>query len=169
MSFISKWLQKLRNRLIHNQDTPASVAFGFSIGIFLGFSPLWGVKTLLSMGLAKLLRTSVIAAVVGVTLHEFIIPLTPLLIRWEYDLGYWLLSNPHHFPTHVHLGTHAERWFKWSTYLSSGKPLLLGSLTIGMPAAILAYWIAKPLIIRWRKKHPRPVKDGEQIEDATTI
>ena len=33
-------------------DTPHSVALGSAIGIFFGFTPLWSLKTLLSIGVA---------------------------------------------------------------------------------------------------------------------
>jgi Uncharacterized protein conserved in bacteria (DUF2062) len=38
--------------------------------MFIGFTPLFGVKTLLSLGVAYLLRCNPIAAVIAVSLHH---------------------------------------------------------------------------------------------------
>jgi uncharacterized protein len=36
-----------------------------------------------------------VVAAIGVTLDDIILPVVPLLLGWEYDVGYWLLSHPH--------------------------------------------------------------------------
>lgn len=72
-----------------------AVALGLAVGILLGFTPLFGLKTLLALGLAYALKASKAAAIVGVTLHDLATPFIPLLLRVEYDTGYGLLSRPH--------------------------------------------------------------------------
>lgn len=42
-------------------------------------------------------------AAIGVTLHDIILPVVPLLLGWEYDVGYWLLSHPHELPPRLRL------------------------------------------------------------------
>jgi uncharacterized protein (DUF2062 family) len=149
---VYNWLRKQRHKLIHNRDTPEAVALGFAVGIFWGFSPLWGLKTLLSAGFAKLLRGNVVAAIVGVTLHEIILPLVPLLLKFEYQIGKWVLTGSTHGHV-IRILPHGADLLKWSTYLEDGKPLLLGSLVLGVPAGIIAYWITRPLVVRWRITH----------------
>ena len=51
-------------------DTPHSIALGSAIGIFFGFTPLWSLKTLLSIATAWLFRCNKVAAAIAVTLHE---------------------------------------------------------------------------------------------------
>ena len=45
-----------------------------------------------------LLRCNPIAAVIAVSLHDVALPLWPVVLRMQYDIGFWVLSNPHHFP-----------------------------------------------------------------------
>ena len=84
------------------------LAIGVAAVVFWGFVPLVGLKTLLALGCARLLRGSMVAAVITVTLHDVLLPVAPLLLRWEYDLGYWLLSHPHAFPPSLQLNRHGR-------------------------------------------------------------
>jgi hypothetical protein len=125
-----------------------------AIGIFFGFSPLFGLKTLLSIFFAWLMRCNILAAAIAVTLHDVAIPFMPVLYRWEYKVGYWILSNPHEWPLslkQLHWDAHA--WWSWTTFLTVGKPLLLGSLAIGTPVALVSFVITKQLIVRHRHRH----------------
>ena len=69
-------------------DSGDAVARGFALGVGLGFTPLFGLKTLLAMVLAPLLRGNRMAAIVGTTIHDVTLPLMPALLRLEYDLGF---------------------------------------------------------------------------------
>src|SRR5262245_40733698 len=150
-----EWFKRHSLRLLAIRDTPEAVAGGVAIGMFFGFTPLFGLKTLLSLAVAWLFGCNLLAAAVAVTLHDIALPFMPLLYRWEYDVGYWLLSHPHAWPqslSHVHLGPHA--WRSWTTFLTVGKPLLIGSLLFSTPVAVVAYYVTRRAIIRHRRKHP---------------
>jgi uncharacterized protein (DUF2062 family) len=132
----------LGTKLVTLKDTPHAIAGGVAIGVFIGFTPLFGIKTLLSLGAAYLLRCNPIAAVIAVSLHDVVTPFWPVLLRIEYDLGFWVLSNPHHFPPkmethHIHLA----ELMKWTTFFDLGLPLLIGSLFLAAPAAALFYFV----------------------------
>ena len=134
---------------------------GVAVGMFFGFVPLVGLKTLLALGVARLFRGNLLAAAITVTLHDVLLPIAPILLRWEYDLGFWLLSHPHDLPPHLQL--HGERvaaWLHWSTFLTIGRPLLVGSLIFALPAAFLAYY----LMLRWaeRREKKRILRTSEQ-------
>ncbi|MHB8519401.1 MAG: DUF2062 domain-containing protein [Limisphaerales bacterium] len=149
---VRAWFRQHYHNLMVISDTPNAIAVGFAVGVFFGFTPLLGLKTLLSIFSAWVLRSSKIAAVIGVTLHDLILPFMPLLLRLEFQIGYWLLSNPHQFPPRFHLsGVPPREFLQWTTFLTVGGPLLIGSMIIGIPAAFLAYWIAKGLVIEYRK------------------
>ncbi len=136
-------------KLVSLKDTPHAIAGGVAIGIFMGFTPLFGVKTLLALGLAYLLRCNPIAAVISVSLHDVVAPLWPVMLRVEYDIGYWLLSHPHVFPpklesAHFHPGD----LLKWTTFVRIGPRMLLGSLFLSIPASIIGYFIMIALLTR---------------------
>jgi len=107
----------------------------------MGFSPLFGLKTLLSLGLAFALRCNPIAAVITVSLHDVVTPIWPFLIYVEYNIGYWILSSPHTLPPElVHSHLHVSELMKWSMFQSVGLPVLVGSLFLSTPAAIISYF-----------------------------
>jgi uncharacterized protein len=153
---LHNWLRKHSLRLLAIADTPEAIAGGVAIGIFFGFTPLFGLKTLLSMFFAWLTGCNLLAAAIAVTLHDVALPFMPAIYRWEYDIGYWLLSKPHEWPValrHVQWDVHA--WRSWTTYLTVARPLLLGSLIFAIPLAALSFFGTKAFIERYRRKHPK--------------
>jgi len=74
-------------------DTPHSIALGSAIGIFFGFTPLWSMKTLLSIGVAWICKCNKIAAAIAVTLHDVILPLMPAIYFWQYRIGMRVLHG----------------------------------------------------------------------------
>src|SRR5262249_28311860 len=130
---LRRWFQEHSLRLLAIRDSPEAIAGGVAIGIFFGFTPLVGLKTLSAICLAWLTRSNVLSAVIAGTLHDLIWPFMPFIFVWEYKIGYWLLNDE--WPRHMsrfHLKW--SEWFKWTTFLTVGKPLLLGSLVFGTPA-----------------------------------
>lgn len=135
------------------QDTPQSIALGAAIGIFLGFTPLFGLKTLLAFALAALFRVNKIAAVLAVSLHDVVFPLWPVLYRVEFDLGYWVLHAPHQWPARLEIrGLDFHQWLNWKLFSTVGGPTLLGSVIFGAPASAAAYALLKRALAR--RQHP---------------
>lgn len=144
MKRLFKHLKDLAKKLVSLKDSPHAIAGGVAIGVFIGFTPLWGVKTLLCLGLAYALRCNPIAAVIAVSLHDVLTPFAPVFMRWQYDLGYWILSHPHQFPPKLemlHTHIHPMEMLKWTTFFQLGLPILLGSLLFSVPAAALFYFV----------------------------
>ncbi len=158
-----RWLHEHSLKLLAIRDTPEAIAGGIAIGIYFGFAPLFGLKTLLAIFVAWLTRSNILAAVIAGTLHDVFLPLMPIIYRWEYDIGYWLLSQPHHWPpglTRLHLD--GLSWRSWSTFLSIGKPLLLGGLLCPLPFTVLTFVLTRPLVRRHQlKKHARELLSAE--------
>jgi uncharacterized protein len=147
------WLREKWDELFRLKDTEHAIALGMSIGMFFGFTPLLGFKTLIAIGLARLLRANFLAAAIAVTLHDVFLPIFPFLLRIEYQIGYWLLSYPHQFAPRIHLESHSiSTWFHWSTFLTVGRPLLVGSLFFAAPIGVVTYYVTLVLLER-RKRH----------------
>jgi uncharacterized protein (DUF2062 family) len=152
---LRRWLKDHSLKLLAIRDTPNAIAGGVAIGIFFGFTPLLGLKTLLSIFFAWLTRSNIIAAVIAVTLHDVALPFMPVLFRWEYNIGYWLLSDPHQWPERLRdLHWRAREWRNWTTFFSVGQPLLLGSVLVSGPVALLAFCVTRGMVTRHRRKHP---------------
>ncbi len=158
MNAIVEHVTGLLRKLFALKDTPHSIAGGVAIGVFIGFTPLFGVKTLLSLGLAYILRCNMMAAVIAVSLHDVFILFSPMLLRLEYDIGYWLMSHPHqHAPKLQMHHEHFKELLRMSTDVDAlkhvGLPLLVGSLFIALPSAVVAYFLTL-IVARGRAKEP---------------
>jgi uncharacterized protein len=158
-----RWLHEHSLKLLAIRDTPEAIASGVTIGIFIGFTPLIGLKTVLTILLAWLTRSNIIAAVIASAAHDILWPVMPVIFRWQYDLGYWLLSQPHHLPPPLTRSSlEARSWRNWTHLLTVGKPLLLGSVVSSAPLAVLSYVLTLRLVARHqRKKHPQVPPEPE--------
>ncbi|MEO8043386.1 MAG: DUF2062 domain-containing protein [Spartobacteria bacterium] len=144
-----RWLNHLHFRIVTIDDTPHSIALGVAIGIFFGFTPLWSLKTLLSIAVAWLFKSNKIAAAISVQLHDLILPFMPAIYLWEYKIGYWALHG--HLPLRSHFHPLALRdYIHWEIFFSVGRPLLVGSLLIGLPSAAIVYLVCRGLVTSHR-------------------
>jgi len=116
--------------------------------------PLFGVKTLLALGAAWLLRCNKIAAVITVSLHHLLILFAPVILGFEYEVGSWILSHPHHLPES--LGTeilkHPAELLHWSMFFKFGGPLLMGGLVLAVPLSAITYGLSYWLVSRHQAK-----------------
>src|SRR5438874_11541441 len=93
--------------LVTMADTPHSIALGSAIGIFFGFTPLWSLKTLLSIALSCICRCNNIAAAIAVTVHDVLILLVPAIYFAVYKVVCWALRRtPTAHRVLFHLGLH---------------------------------------------------------------
>jgi uncharacterized protein (DUF2062 family) len=88
-----------------------------------------------------------------VTLHDLMLPLMPALYFWEYKMGMWALHG--RIPQrpgfrHVPL----REYMEWTTFFTVGQPLLVGSVFLALPAAIVTYFALRGLLIRSRASRP---------------
>ena len=114
-------------------DTPHSIALGSAIGIFFGFTPLWGVKTLLSIAVAWVFRCNKIAAAIAVTLHDVLIFVMPA-ITVEHKMGCWALHRPPPGTAFVSIST--ARLFALECIYAAGLAAFVGSLFVALPARL---------------------------------
>ena len=134
-------------------DTPHSIAGGAAIGIFLGFTPLFGFKTLIAMLVAWVFRCSYVAAAIAVSLHDVVFFLIPVILRLEYGIGFFLLHYPHLWPPKINVHhLQMSEWFKWNIFIKIGWPMLVGSLFVGIPLAAATYFITLPIVTRYQAR-----------------
>src|SRR5215469_7570194 len=132
---VRRWLREHSLKLLAIRDTPEAIAGGVAIGIFFGFTPLFGLKTVLAILVAWLTGSNILAAVIAGAMHDIIIPLMPAIYLWEYGVGYWLLSHPHRWPVPPPMHRlHREflDWHTWANFFFGdvGKRLLLGGFIV---------------------------------------
>lgn len=148
-----KWLADHHMTLVTMADTPHSIALGSAIGIFFGFTPLWSLKTLLSIAVAWVCRCNKIAAAIAVTIHDVLIFVMPAVYFAEYKLGCWTLHRPP--PAHrirFHFGLHD--YLNWELFRRWVWPAMIGSLFLAVPSAVIVYFLMRMLISRARSPQP---------------
>ncbi|MFM8363743.1 MAG: DUF2062 domain-containing protein [Verrucomicrobiota bacterium] len=141
--------RSLREKLLDLRDAPHALAGGVAIGMFIGFTPLFGLKTLLCLAAAYLLRCNPIAAVIAVSLHDVVTPFWPVLLELEFKIGSEVLKILHDTPpapSSMHF--HIRDVMQWTTFLGLGLPMLVGSMFLSAPAAFIAYWLTLPVFKR---------------------
>jgi len=90
-----------------------------------------------------------IAAAISVQLHDLILPFMPAIYLWEYKFGFWAMHG--HLPQRLNFRTLALRdYFQWELFFTVGRPLLVGSLIIGLPSATIIYFICRGLVTTHR-------------------
>src|SRR5437867_11811925 len=150
---LKRWLVSHHMTLMAIADTPHSIALGSAIGIFFGFTPLYPLKTLLSIGVAWVSRCNKIAAAIAVTLHDVVIWAMPAIYFAEYHLGCWSLHRPvahrirfRQFGLRDYLDWHVFSRVVWPTFW----PASVGSLFLAIPSAIIVYFLVRILVSRAR-------------------
>jgi uncharacterized protein len=153
VAHLKQWLSKHHMTLMTIADTPHSIAFGSAIGIFFGFTPLYPLKTLLSIAVAWACRCNKIAAAIAVTLHDVLIWAMPAIYLAEYHLGCWSLRWPaanrvhfRQFGLRDYMHWHVFSGVIWPTFW----PASVGSLFLAIPSAIIVYFVMRLLVSRAR-------------------
>jgi len=150
---MKKWLVDHHMTLMTIADSPHSIALGSAIGIFFGFTPLLGIKTLLSIAVAWICRCNKIAAAIAVTLHDVLIFVMPAVYFGEYKIGCWILQRP--VPVHrirFHFGL--RYYMNSDVFLRLVWPALVGSLFLAAPSAIIVYFVMRMLVSRAQLPQP---------------
>jgi len=157
-------------RLWRLSDSPHAIAMGCAAGVFIGFTPFFGLQFALAGLLAWILGGSVIAAVLGTFVAN---PLSfPLIWYSTYKLGCVMMTGNIFgacgaFPQGV--GPWASAIFErlmdfsieTSLLLFQGfwpviKPMAIGSLPIGALAAVASYFAVRHLVgLRQRRRRER--------------
>src|SRR3569833_2268903 len=162
---LKRWFHAHSLKLLAIRDTPEAIAGGIAIGMFFGFTPLFGLKTILAIFFAWLTRSNIIAAVLAGTLHDLLLPIMPFIFDWEYKIGYWVLNQEWPQSLRRLRLTMPHNLLEWGHLLTSGigKPMLVGSVVIATPGAGITFFVGKAIIARHRRKHPHPppVEDEE--------
>ncbi|MFB3902946.1 MAG: DUF2062 domain-containing protein [Acidobacteriota bacterium] len=125
------------------QDSPRRTAMAFSLGVFLGFSPLIGIHTVLGLFLAYALRLSKVGILVGVYMNS------PWLIVPYYGFATWFGVKITGMPEGTvlpHLSfSRIFGWEFWQNLLDQYHlliPAVVGSTVLAVLFALLAYPVA---------------------------
>jgi uncharacterized protein len=150
------WLEQL----LHTHDTPQRTAIAYALGVFIGFSPLLGLHTVLGLILAFALSLNRVAVLVGVYSN------LPWILVPYYTLTTWLgasvlgLDVPPGVIEKLVDGLQHRSWTEFRTALMTLQPFLwaftVGSSLGSIVLALVAYRVAFVMITSHRKRSHRP-------------
>ena len=167
------------HRLRRLPDPPHRIARGIFAGIFVTFSPLFGLHFLLAFIVAKIIRGNIIAAIlatfVGNPLTFFFIALASL------NTGHFLLSFGANTAPEIIHSTLGEKFVNASSDLKHNfyamfndtqanwhelhiffnevfLPYLVGGIIPGMIAGMIGYYISLPLIQAYQNRRKGRIK-----------
>jgi uncharacterized protein (DUF2062 family) len=128
---------------VHN--TPAEIALGVAIGVFISILPLYGLHTIMVVTAAFLIRrANIIAMLVGTNIS---LPPTVPLITWAgYNIGRLLLGKKYPY-----ISCYSFKGFSYKGILNFYYPLLLGSLILAAICAVVFYFLTLNFMNRRRK------------------
>ena len=134
-------------RIIDIKESPHAIALAFSVGIFVGMSPLFGIHTILGLILAWIFSLNKFVTIVGVYITN------PWTIVPIYTFATWvggkLLGLDHMLPD-IDWGN-----IGITELLSDFKPLLpafiLGSTVMALVSGALGYLLIYTTVVRHRK------------------
>jgi uncharacterized protein len=152
---LKRWMRAHHMTLMTLPDTPHAIALGSAIGMFFGFTPLFGLKTVLAFLTTWACKGNKTAAVITVQLHDILLPVVPAMFVWQYKLGMWALY--HRLPQRPgYRRVSLSDFMEWTTFLTVGRPILIGSLFFAVPAALLVYFGLRGVLIRSRARNEKP-------------
>ncbi|HZE62463.1 MAG TPA: DUF2062 domain-containing protein [Pyrinomonadaceae bacterium] len=149
-------------RLLALDDPPERTALAFSIGVFIAFSPLLGLHTILATLIALLFRFNKIAVYTGTFINNPFLTLVPIIIS-SYAIGAFLLGQPLRIPAqglalleepHLLTGDYYRKLFRESWYVV--WPFTIGSTVLSIVCSLIAYPVTSSLL-RARKRLKKPV------------
>ena len=128
-------------RIVRIPDSPHSIAMGFSIGVFVAFTPFLGFHTILSIFIAWVLGANIISSLIGTFLGN---PITyPLMWTFSYALGSFFFNAQSINYEKIEFSNFMEIDFFISFFL--------GSSILGFLFAISGYFLIKYSLIMFKK------------------
>lgn len=169
-------LQYIKHRVNRLPDPPHRIARGIFAGIFISFTPFFGLHLGAAAGLAWLLGGNIIASLIGTLVGN---PLTfPIIALVALKLGHLILGDE--FGRH-HIGGLAEAFMAAGADLhhnviaifTSGQaewsglarffedvwlPYLVGGLVPGIAAGLVGYYVTLPLVTAYQNRRRHRLK-----------
>ena len=169
----------IRHRLNRLPDPPHRIARGVFAGIFVSFTPLFGVHLIGAAVLAKLMRGNVLASLFATLVGN---PLTfPFIALTSINLGRWMLGQSAHTAQaesllaifadafadtrHNLIAIFTREPTHWrgmeDFFRDIFLPYLLGGIVPGLLLGLVGYYIALPLVTAYQ--HARRVRLKERL------
>ena len=141
--------RSLLKQVLHLRESPQRTALAFSIGVFIAFSPTYGLHTAMVLFCTWALGLNFLALMIGAFINN------PWTIVPILGATYWVGA--------LLLGRSDGPSFDWhdlsftATYeqvMPYAVPFFLGGLVLSLLGAVLAYPLAYYFLAKHRRAHP---------------
>ena len=146
-------LKERLSRLFKLNNSPREIALGVAIGVFIGITPLYGLHTVMVIGVALVIkRVNKIAMLLGTSISTT--PTVPFITWAGYSLGRFMLGDQYPplrwdlFKNVFHQGL----WELYQIILALYYPLFLGSVVMGSLLALIFYFLVFWTASLWKKR-----------------
>jgi uncharacterized protein (DUF2062 family) len=166
----------MKHRLRRLPDAPHRIARGIFAGVFISFSPLFGLHFGAAAFLAWVMRGNILASLMATFVGN---PITfPFIAAFGVELGNWMLGHPgvmsplEIFSDFGQAG--AEFWQNIISLFSSEPahwdrlhrfffrvylPYLLGGVLLGIIGGIAGYYVSLPVILAYQNRRKKKLRD----------
>ena len=157
-------LNYIKHRLRRLPDSPEKIGRGIAAGVFISFTPLYGLHFIGGLLIAKLIRGNLLASVIGTFANNFLtlVPISAMAV----GLGYWMLGKE----LERHLVRDLGRYFSqagwdlwhnlWAIFTPETMdwtwlrvffrevfvPYLVGGIGPGILVALASYWVTVQVV-----------------------
>jgi uncharacterized protein (TIGR03546 family) len=155
-----KWEKRIKH-ILSLDNHPGHIAAGFAVGVFISFTPFFGLHTAIAVVAAILFRLNKLTCITGSWVNT---PLTvPPVLVVSYKLGRVLLGRS---PRELQIKNELSWHYAMNLLDKHGTYLLLGTSIIGLLAAIVAYFLCYYLVVRFRRKDESMAERTEEMEEV---
>lgn len=140
--------QYVSKRVLRLSASPHVVAMGFAAGVFASFTPFIGFHFVICFTIAYIMGGNMIAAALGTWVGN---PITfPFIWFYTYKFGNVLLHGHEGSLSMVQVSGHLLH-LSFSNLVELLKPMMLGGFMLGVPAAILFYFLIRRLVFVYQR------------------
>ncbi len=167
----------VKHRVRRLPDRPDRIARGVGAGVFISFTPLFGLHFICAVLAAKVVRGNMLAALLGTFFGN---PLTfPFIALSSMKLGNLLLGTRFDEREHATLfskflgagedlkhnffAIFTDETSSWTNLINFANdvflPYLVGGILPGIAAGVAAYYLSEPVIAVYQKRRRKRLKE----------
>lgn len=150
-----RWKERFR-KILSLDSHPRHIATGFAVGVFISFTPFFGLHTPMAIAAAFIFRLNKLTCITGAWINT---PLTVFpALGVSFKIGQLLLGQP--------AGELGITNLEWASMKKHAASLVLGSSIIGFVLAIAGYFFCYWLIVKFRKKDEALAELTREMEET---
>ena len=139
-----------RHRMQRLPDSPTRIALGVACGVYVSFTPFFGLHFVVAAALAWVLRANVLASAIGTFFGN---PLTfPIIAAVSLELGALYFGSPIASDEIKDLGFIELAILFLQNVHELVVPYLVGGLAPGLISAVISYFIVKAVVASYQKR-----------------